>query len=164
MQQEDIEIQLWEYIDGSCDEAEQKRISLLIANDTIWAETYTQLSTANIEFQSNLTTATPSVNFTNNVIQQLPAKEASRSRTILNLSVKTTGYFFIASVLAATVYAIFNTDWEFEKSNIPNLNLNIAKPEIQLSNSALFAVAFIATILLLIMADSLFRKKMQRQL
>ena len=60
MQQEEIEIQLWDYIDGTCSEADEQRISLLITTDKTWHDTYIELLTSHLNFQNNIITAAPS--------------------------------------------------------------------------------------------------------
>lgn len=165
MQQEEIEIQLWDYIDGTCAEADEQRISLLITNDSVWRDTYKELLTTDHDFRNNLTTAAPSPKFTDNMLQQLPSKNrTAKGKGLLNISIKTISYFFITAVLAATSYTIFNTDWQFKKSSNLSFNINIPEPQIHISNTTLLIMAFIAIILLLLLADNIFRKKMQRQL
>lgn len=165
MQQEEIEIQLWDYIDGTCSEADEQRISLLITTDKTWHDTYIELLTTDHDFRNNLTTATPALNFTDSILQQLPAqKKTVKGKGLLNISIKTISYFFITAVLAATSYTIFNTDWQFKKSSNLSFNINIPEPQIHISNTTLLITAFIAIILLLLLADNIFRKKMQQQL
>lgn len=165
MQQEEIEIQLWDYIDGTCSEADEQRISLLITTDKVWHDTYKELLTSHLNLQDNIIITAPSPKFTDNILQQLPATEkTAKGKGLLNMSIKTISYFFITAVLAATSYTIFNTDWQFKKSSILSFNINIPEPQIHISNTTLLITAFIAIILLLLLADNIFRKKMQRQL
>jgi hypothetical protein len=69
-QSEEIEKQLWEYLDGTCSQEEKKTIDRKIKEDTAWGELFTELQQLHQTLQTD-EGENPSPAFTNSVMQTI---------------------------------------------------------------------------------------------
>ena len=82
--QEDIEIQLWAYIDGQCSAEEKQRIEKLLATDPVWKTAYADINTLHHSLQQ-AETEEPSMRFTQNTMDAIEnARIAKRADKYLN--------------------------------------------------------------------------------
>ena len=108
----DIEIKLWEYIDGLADPLEQPAIEKLIKENSEWRAKYHELldlhqSIDLVELEA------PSMRFTKNVMDEIarhhiaPAtKEYINKKVIWGIAA-----FFITIIVSFVVYGISQVDW-----------------------------------------------------
>src|SRR5690606_32451183 len=113
MQAEDIDIQLWAYIDGTCPPEEQKRVADLIVQDTTWKSKYEELLAFHQLVQTDLTAETVSSAFTGNVMAKIaaPVAQKNKSTFILTWGIRAVAAFFIISIGAVLVYYIATADF-----------------------------------------------------
>ncbi len=160
MQQEEIEIQLWEYIDGNCTAEEQARISGLIVTDAAWKACYEDLLSFNRSVQEDAMPEATTPGFTENVMNVLDTaaqRYAARKRT-LNLCIRAVAAFFIVSITLLLSYALIAAGGiSFSPSEYPLPEIQI--PEVQLPTYTPFIAGLLAVIMLLAAADKLLRKK-----
>ena len=104
-----VEEKLWNYIDGTCSEEEQKAIGILIAQDETYKRKYEELLALNQEF-SKMELDEPSMAFTYNVMENIrtqnasvPLKAAINKKIILGISI-----FFIVTLLASLAFMFAN--------------------------------------------------------
>ena len=71
MQEQDIEIQIWDYIDGNCSSEEQLRISDLIATNSVWQKKYEEALAIHRSLQTNLELQQTSATFTDSTMSKL---------------------------------------------------------------------------------------------
>jgi len=102
-----IEEKLWNYIDGSCSEEEQKAISTLIAQDEVYRRKYEELLKLNQEF-SEMELDEPSMAFTYNVMEDIRAEHASQplKAAINPRIIKGIAGFFILTILFFVIYML----------------------------------------------------------
>lgn len=108
----DIEIRLWEYIDGFSDAEEQSVIERLIAENAEWKAKYHEL--LEVHDSINLSELEqPSLRFTKNVMEEIAryqiapaAKSYINSKVIWGI-----GIFFITVIVSFLVYGISQIDW-----------------------------------------------------
>jgi len=107
-----IEEQLWNYIDGTCTANEQQAISKLIAGDEAVRLKYNELLALNSEF-ATIELDEPSMAFTYNVIEsiraeqaQVPLKAAINKRIIMGIAI-----FFVLTLTGFLVYAFTKVDF-----------------------------------------------------
>ncbi len=127
-----IEEKLWDYIDGSCTPEEQQAIGMLIETDEVYRRRYEELLALNMEF-SNLELDEPPMAFTYRVMETIRTEEAMvplKAAINKNIIRGLVG-FFVFTILALIVYAMFNINWaagsnhqlaNFKLPQMPSLN------------------------------------------
>jgi hypothetical protein len=121
-----IEEKLWNYIDGSCTEEEQKAIKLLIAEDEAYRSKYAELLQLNNAFEA-IELDEPSMAFTYNVMEIIRAENAQNplKATIDKRIIWGIAAFFIITVSALVIYALSsinlhaNTGIELPRIELP---------------------------------------------
>ncbi len=114
---EDIEIQLWEYIDNVCDDAARVRIAKLIATDNIWKQKYAELTA----FNSNLQQLEPehtSMRFSKNVMESIAGMHVAQpTKSYINKwVVRGIAAVFVLLIGFALIYSLQNLQWSNEPS------------------------------------------------
>ena len=157
MEQDEIEMQLWEYIDSTCSEADRQRIAMLIATDPLWQEGYTELSLLHTGISSSLELEQPSMRFTKDVMDAVAATHiAPATKKYINLNiVRGIAAFFIIGVATLLGVALATANMnDGHKLALPDLGLET------LFNSTFFYAAIGVNILLaLLLADVVVRRK-----
>jgi hypothetical protein len=102
-----IEEKLWNYIDGTCSEDEQKAIGILIAQDEVYRRKYDELLALSQEF-SKMELDEPSMAFTYNVMEGIRAEHALNplKAGIDKRIIKSIAGFFILSILLLVFYVL----------------------------------------------------------
>ena len=127
MKQEEIEMQLWEYIDGTCNDADRERISLLIMSDAMWKQKYQVLSSLHAGIADSIEAEQPSMRFTRNVMDAVSTIHvAHATKQYLNPGIiRGIAAFFIVAIVAALGYAIAFAKWDTGTGEFfPRLNLS----------------------------------------
>jgi len=158
---EHIEQQIWEYIDGSCNEADKTRIARMIAEDDVWAAVYRELCELHAGIEGNMELEQPHVRFTRNVMdtithtQPVPAGKVYVNRTVI----RGIATFFIVTISAILLYTLFTADWNAGStggvlSNLPSLKLS------ELMNPMyVYTIIGINVMLFLVLIDVALRRK-----
>lgn len=154
---EDIEIQLWEYIDNVCDEATRLRIAQLIATDNIWKQKYAELTTINSNLQQ-LEPEHTSMRFSKNVMEAIAgAHVAQPTKSYINKwVVRGIAAVFILLIGFALLYTLQDLQW----SNEPAPK-KVDYSSIFNGNFVLYVV--LANLLVgIVFLDTLFRRKKKK--
>lgn len=157
-----MEEKLWNYIDGTCTPAERDAIARLVEQDEVYRHKYNELLALNAEF-SNIELDEPPMAFTFNVMEQIRAEQALKplKATIDQRIIKGIAAFFIVTISAIILYALFSVNWSMSdiEWKLPNFKM----PEIQVSgllNSGVIkAFLFFDAVLCLYLADYFLRRK-----
>jgi anti-sigma factor RsiW len=107
-----MEEQLWDYIDGRCTPDEQEAISALIAGDESIRLKYNQLLNISQEL-STMELDEPPMAFTYNVMEAIRTEEAGKPlKAAINKRIITSiAAFFVLTILALLVYVIAGIHW-----------------------------------------------------
>lgn len=109
---DEMELQLWAYIDGMLPEQEEGAVAKLIAEHSAWKEKYAELlqvhrSLLNMELEQ------PSMRFTKNVMEEIArlqiapaAKDYINQKIIWGIAA-----FFVTVIVGFVVYAISQISW-----------------------------------------------------
>ncbi len=160
MQQEEIEIQLWEYIDGNCTAEERARISVLVATNETWKACYADLLSFHNNVQEHVMPEQSATNLTENVMGVLDASAnrfATRKR-MLTISIRAVAAFFIVSIVLLLSYALIEAGgitFSPSEYKLPDMQL----PRVQLPSYAPFIAGLLAVIMLLAAFDKMLRGK-----
>ena len=156
MEQQDIELQIWAYIDGDCSGEAKNQVAKLIATDTVWASTYQQLLTLHHTLPQHAATDQPSMRFNKNVMDEVARTAISRpTRRYVNpVIIKGISAFFVLSFIAILGYALFTADGKTNIIRLPELDFA------RVFNSTLFhTIAWINVVLGLLLLDMFLRRK-----
>lgn len=126
MSKEEMEMQLWAYIDKQCSDADRQRIDGLIANDAAWKSQYDEF----LAFHNELATADaeqPSMRFSRNLMEAIgSANIAPASRNYVNRWViRGITASFVLLLIVTIGYSLANINWHssgssnIKLSNIP---------------------------------------------
>ncbi len=155
-----IEEQLWNYIDGTSSPEEQKAISLLIEQDEVYRKKYKELLLLNAEF-SAIELDEPPMAFTYNVMEsirnehaQAPLKARIDKRIVNGI-----GLFFVLTISAILIYVLANVQWSAGLSGKTTLNFTMPHIAQYLTNPLMQGFLFFDVILALYTFDSYLRRK-----
>lgn len=152
MEQQDIELQLWEYIDGNCDDATKVHVQYMIANNAQWQYLYEQLQTLHTTISANAELEQPSMRFAKNVMEAIVHTAISKStRSYINpLVIRSIGAFFIISIMVLVGYAFATADWsgaDGTADNITTFNFSPAVFNVLIWVNVLAGLALLDTLL-----------------
>jgi hypothetical protein len=161
-QHEEMEMQIWEYIDNTCDNAARQRISILLAQDVAWREKYDGLLALHSGISESLEMEQPSMRFTKNVMEAVAGVHmAPATKKYINKAViRGIAAFFIITIGLSVGYAIATADWHFRSFRHSH---GVKSDELGfLFNSNVFNL-FVAinVVLALLLVDKLLRKRTQ---
>lgn len=102
-----IEERLWNYIDGTCSEEEQKAIDILIAQDEVYRRKYQELMGLNHDF-AKMELDEPPMAFTYNVMEGIRAEIAQKplKAGIDKRIIKGITGFFVLTIALLVVYVL----------------------------------------------------------
>ena len=164
MPAEDIEIQLWEYIDGSCSQAEKERVAALIAQDTAWKNMHEELLAFHQSVQTDMMVVPASPEFADKVMDKIlsPAGSNATQLSMLTWGIRAVVAFFIISISTVLVAHVATADFSITAPSPANgFNFEKIIPSPGSGTVSMFT-AFAFLLFLLLAADSFFRNKMLR--
>ncbi|HWI92938.1 MAG TPA: hypothetical protein VNT20_16790 [Flavisolibacter sp.] len=108
----EMEVQLWEYIDGFSNDAEKSAIEKLIAENAEWKAKYYEL----LEVHQSLNLVeleAPSLRFTKNVMEEIAKYQiAPATKSYINSKIIWgIGIFFITMIVGFLIYGFAQVDW-----------------------------------------------------
>jgi len=117
LEEDEIEVKLWEYIDGQAKADERTAIEKLVQENAEWKAKYQEL----LEIHQSLNLIEleqPSLRFTKNVMEEIArlqiapaAKQYINSKIIWGI-----GGFFITVIVSFLVYGLAQIDWSTSQS------------------------------------------------
>lgn len=167
MQYEEMEMKLWEYIDGVVTADERKHIADLIETDELWKATYNEL----LSFHRDIKAAEPlqtSVDFTGTVMKQIiPSNyQYSARKNVFSYAIRAICTFFIGIVILSIIYLARNVSWNSGQDSSDTANTSkfpdLTWPTWQLPGNAGIIAAFMTVLLALLVIDKLFRRSLVR--
>ena len=163
--QNDIEVRLWEYIDGLSNNEEKTVIEKLVAENAEWKAKYHEL----LEVHQSLNLVEleePSLRFTKNVMEEIAKYQiAPATKTYINSKVIWgIGIFFLAMIVGFLVYGIGQIDWTTAGDSKSTLGVDLTKIDYsQMFNSNLMnGVMMLNVVLGLFLLDRYLSNKNKR--
>ena len=125
---DEMEVSLWEYIDGLSNEAERSAIEKLIVDNKEWKVKYHEL----LEVHQSLNLAEleqPSLRFTKNVMEEIAKYQiAPAAKTYINTKIISgIGIFFITMIVGFLVYGFAQVDWTAAGDSQSNFGIDLTK-------------------------------------
>ena len=153
---EDIEVKLWEYIDGISSDAERPAIEKLIAENARWKAKYHEL----LEVHQSLhlmELEEPSLRFAKNVMEEIAKYQISpATKNYINTKiVGGIGIFFITTIVGFLIYGFAHVDWSVAGETKNPLGIDLAKIDYSqmFSNQLMNGIIMINIILGLFLFD-----------
>lgn len=165
MQAEDIEIQLWEYIDGTCNQAEKERVAALIAQDPAWKNMYEELLAFHQSVHTGIEAGQVSAEFTGKVMDKIlsPVGSNATKTSVFTWGIRAVVAFFIISISAVLVAYVATADFSTaDPSPARGFNFDKIIPSPGSGMVNMFT-AFAFLLFLLLAADSFFRNNTMRR-
>src|SRR5215213_5342749 len=154
--QNDIEVRLWEYIDGFSTNEEKSVIETLIAENAEWRAKYHEL----LEVHQSLNLVEleePSLRFTKNVMEEIARYQiAPATKTYINSKIIWgIGIFFITMIVGFLVYGFAQIDWTTagETKNLLGIDLTKVDYSQMFNNTLMNGVMMLNVILGLFLFD-----------
>lgn len=124
----DMEVKLWEYIDGLGNDAEKSVIEKLIAENAEWKAKYYEL----LEVHQSLNLVeleAPSLRFTKNVMEEIAKYQiAPATKSYINSKIIWgIGVFFITMIVGFLIYGIAQVDWTVAGESKNPLGFDLTK-------------------------------------
>lgn len=124
----EMEMKLWDYIDGFAAGEERTAIEKLIAEHSEWRLKYQEL----LKVHESLHLAEleqPSLRFTKNVMEEIAKNQIAPAAKsfINNRIIWGIGSFFLATILACLVYGFAQIDWSAASSEKGSFGLDLGK-------------------------------------
>lgn len=110
---QNIESQIWEYIDGLSTPEERKFIEQLLATNAEWRAKYQELLEFNSSLADNIELEEPSMRFSRNVMEAIATHQiAPAAKTYINKKIIYGIAGFLLSLIAGfLIYAFAQIDW-----------------------------------------------------
>ena len=121
---EEIELKLWNYIDGALSSSEKSTIDKLIEENAMWKQKYAEL----LELQQLIHSTEleqPSMRFTRNVMEEISKYQIAPAtkKYINNKIIWGIGIFFITIIVGFVIYGFSQVDWSDKSSYIIGVDL-----------------------------------------
>ena len=163
--QNDIEVRLWEYIDGLSSNEEKTVIEKLVSENAEWKAKYHEF----LEVHQSLNLVEleePSLRFTKNVMEEIAKYQiAPATKTYINSKVIWgIGIFFLTMIVGFLVYGIGQIDWTVAGDSKGTLGVDLTKIDYsQMFNSNLMnGVMMLNVVLGLFLLDRYLSNKNKR--
>lgn len=162
MQREEIDIQLWEYVDSTCSPQHRERIAALIAEDEEWNIAYQDILAFNNSLSEQLQPDETSANFVENTMKAVSASKPAKAY-INTWVTKGIAAFFILTIGSLLVYSLTQVSWSSGETTSDTVSLfdDIATPQIELlwqpSSALISTMGFVVMILILALVDKLIK-------
>jgi hypothetical protein len=165
-EQQNIEKQLWDYIDGLSSGEEKTSVERLLQTNLEWKNKYNELLEIQLLLKSS-ELEQPSLRFTKNVMEEIakfhiaPAtKNYINNRIIWGI-----GAFFITLIVGFLIYGFAQVDWNFQDNSKPLVDLSKVDLGKIFNNNFVNVFMMVNVVLGLFLLDRVLankRKKFQR--
>ena len=124
MNSEEIELKLWDYIDGALPSGEKSTIDKLIKENAAWKHKYAEL----LELQQLIQSTElehPSMRFTRNVMEEISKYQIAPAtkKYINNKIIWGIAIFFLTIIVSFVIYGFSQVDWSDKSSSIIGVDL-----------------------------------------
>ena len=166
-QQENLEQQLWSYIDGLSSAEDRTAIEKLIATNGEWKSKYHELMEVH-QLVRSTDLEQPSMRFTKNVMEEIAKFHIAPATKnyINNKIIWGIAAFFITLIVGFLIYGFAQVDWNFKDDSKPLLDLSTFDMSKIFNNTFVNAFMMVNVLLGLVLLDRVLankRKKFQKQ-
>lgn len=167
MNRQQMEEQVWNYIDGNATEKETLFIEQMIATDMAWQKKYRELLEVNQLLKADLELEQPSLRFSKNVMEQIKELKPARATVqyINKTVIRSIAAFFILTIAGFLVYGFSQINWAATKGASPlpfeleSLNFDKLNFSSLMSSTWINVALMINVVLGLMLLDSYLRRR-----
>lgn len=164
---EEMEMQLWDYIDGNCSTEERTRISALIKSNAEWKAAYEELYQFHSDLQGDITHDYTTTNIADAVLNEItpaPAVKKTKSAKLhfYTWGIRLVAAYFLIIIGGVLINTLFTQGFlENTSFNLPEINYHIpVLPHITLTKEAgTIYLIYIAFVMMVTITDLLLRRK-----
>ncbi len=167
MLMQQVEEQIWSYIDGKASQQEVLFVENMIATDLLWRNKYKELLEVNQLLKTDMELEQPSMRFSKNVMEQIVGLQPAKAtvKYINKNIIRSIAAFFILTITGSLIYTFTTVEWVSASGASPlPFDLNKLNPG-QLNFSKLLSSTWINIILMvnvvlgLMLLDNYLRRK-----
>src|SRR5215208_1057539 len=124
----EIELRIWDYIDGLANEGERSSIEKLIAENTEWRVKYQELLEVH-QLINSTELEHPSLRFTKNVMEEIAKYQIAPAAKnyINNRIIGGIGLFFLILIGGFLIYGIGQIDWSAASDSKSSFGIDLNK-------------------------------------
>lgn len=168
MKEQQIEEQLWSYIDGSATASEKLFVEKMLTTDDVWKAKYTEQLELHQLLLQETELEQPSMRFTKNVMDGIAGMQPKvATRTYINkYIIRSIAAFFIISIGGLLVYSLSLVDWNASSGSSDIISFSTPAVKIPqfdfsklFSNTVFNLVLMITLVLGLMVFDGFLRRK-----
>ena len=156
-----IEMRLWDYIDGNIDATEKMQIEELLRTDARWQAVYKQLLRMNQILHDDLELEEPSMRFTKNVMDEISKlKIAPATKNYINKKIiNTIAAFFVLVIGGLLLYFLTQVNWS--STGESSFSFDVGKLDVTkyLNKQAIQIIIMVNAVLALILIDKILSRK-----
>lgn len=163
---DNIDVLVWDYIDGNLNEEQYKAIEHLIKNDARWGTVYADFMSFNTQLSTTSTISDPPLRFTKNVMEQIASEQLVHSKKVyINpFIIKGIASIFIITISISVLYLLSNTKWTYTSEtssfNLLNtINAPTFKLEAMFEGYFMNMIIFTNVVLVLALLDTFLTQK-----
>ncbi len=162
-----IEEQMWNYIDGTAGAKEVSFIEDMIATDMVWQKKYRELLEVNQLLKTDMELEQPSLRFSKNVMEQISGLQPAPATVhyINKNIIRSIAAFFILTIAGFLIYSFTQINWAINNVSSPlpfdlhNLNLDKLYFSKLMSSTWINVVLMMNIVLGLMLLDSYLRRR-----
>jgi hypothetical protein len=158
-----MEDTLWNYIDGTCTEAEKATVQQLIVNQSEWRQKHQELLDIHLLLNNHLDLEEPSMRFRQNIMESIAQYHvAPATKTYIDKKIiYGIGAFFLTMIAGLLIYVMAQINWKSPEPASNTLPYDLDKIEwSKLFNSSTTMVFLAVNVVLgLMLLDRYFSKK-----
>ncbi|HWJ25783.1 MAG TPA: hypothetical protein VNS32_04520 [Flavisolibacter sp.] len=123
--EQQMEMRIWDYIDGNLSVEEKSFVENLVQTNQAWREKHAELLQVHTLMQDSLELEAPSMSFTRNVMEEISRLQITpASKKYLNKKIIWgLGGFFLLTLLGFFVYAFSQATWTSDSTSVLPFNL-----------------------------------------
>jgi len=162
-QQENIEQQLWSYIDGISSNEEKMAVERLIATSVEWKNKYHELLEVH-KLMSTVELEQPSMRFTKNVMEEIAKLHiAPAAKNYINKKIIwSIASFFILLIVGFLIYGFAQVDWNFQDDSKPLIDFSSFNYGKIFNNNLVNLFMMVNVLLGLVLLDRILANKRKR--
>lgn len=165
---EEMEIRLWDYIDGNSGSEERSFIEQLIETNLEWKAKYQELLEVHQMVQGHIELDEPSLRFTRNVMEEIGKYQiAPAAKNYINKKVIWgIGIFFLATIVGFIIFGISQVNWSAASTIDSKYDFSKVEWQKLFNNTYTNILLMVNTVLGLMLLDMYLgkkKKKLQQQ-
>ncbi len=166
LNEDNIELLIWDYIDGNLTEQDLADVEYHIKTNTRWSTTYNEFMSVNSHLSSSSLLSDPSLRFTKNVMESIAAEQfIHKKKVYINpFIIRSIAAVFMLTISLTIIYSLYNTNWNSTYNPISSkVTSSYDLPKFNLSGifdgSLVNIIVCVNVILILALIDSFMSKR-----